>query len=408
MRLTDLEIKNLKAPATGQKLYRDDTLAGFGCRVSQGGTKTFVLVHGYDRQFLTLGRYPIISLSEARTEAKRFLAERTLGKVRPRSITFPQARTLFLEEKSRKKKSTHKSYKYHLEKHYPFKGQLSETQHDAIERRLTKLPDSEYNHALAVGHTFFRWCIKRRYITENLVFGLSRHSRPSRSRVLSDSELKFVWLASNDETLPAPFRTIVKLLILTGQRRGEVSALRADYISEGRTKPTNQFPLITWPETLTKNGKAHTFPVGSLTKQILPPYSNNSSGLLFPARGKPNTPFNGWSKSKALLDELSGVADWTLHDLRRTFATRLAELGTPIHVVEKLLNHISGTTGGLVGIYQQYQYWDEQVTAISAWERRLSASELYRFRVGDYRVIFEVLHGTIWILAIKRRDEAYR
>ena len=83
MSLTDISLRSLKAPEKGQKLYRDSTLAGFGCRVSQGGTKTFVLVHGVDRRFITIGRYPIISLSDARTEAKQLLAEFTLGRVDP-------------------------------------------------------------------------------------------------------------------------------------------------------------------------------------------------------------------------------------------------------------------------------------------------------------------------------------
>ncbi len=71
-------------------------------------------------------------------------------------------------------------------------------------------------------------------------------------------------------------------------------------------------------------------------------------------------------------DALAGVKDWTLHDLRRTFATGLAALGTPIHVTEKILNHVSGTSGGLVSVYQRHQFWDEQVAAIAAWEGKLA------------------------------------
>ena len=98
-----------------------------------------------------------------------------------------------------------------------------------------------------------------------------------------------------------------------------------------------------------------------------------SGEVLFPARGTEANSFNGWSKSKAALDKKLGdtVAPWTLHDLRRTFATNLAALGVPIHVTEKLLNHVSGTTGGLVGIYQRHEFWGEQIDAINKWERRL-------------------------------------
>ena len=81
----------------------------------------------------------------------------------------------------------------------------------------------------------------------------------------------------------------------------------------------------------------------------------------------------GFNKAKQRLDEKVDCPPWVLHDLRRTFATRLAALGTPIHVTEKLLNHVSGTTGGLVGIYQKHLYWEEQVAAVEAWEERLGA-----------------------------------
>ncbi|MFN3658192.1 MAG: tyrosine-type recombinase/integrase [Pseudolabrys sp.] len=366
MRLTDQTIRSLTAPPQGQKLYRDDTLPGFGCRVSQGGTRTFVLVHGEERQFLTIGRYPIISLSDARTEAKRFLAERTLGKLRPQSLNFPRAVEMFLEEKRKSKRaSTIHDYEYYLDKFFNFKGPVAEISHPDILKRLDRIKSpSMYNHALAAARGFFNWCQRRRYITDNPVTGLSPHRTVSRARVLEDTELKLIYRASDSVELPAPFRSIVKLLILTGQRRGEIAALRGGYISS--TECT-----ITLPSELTKNHQEHTFPTGALSVEILGRHTTKKDGgYIFPARGK-FTPFNGWSKAKAALDKLSGVTDWTLHDLRRTFATRLSEMGTPIHVVEKLLNHTSGVTGGLVGIYQRNQYWDEQVAAVTAWNQRL-------------------------------------
>jgi hypothetical protein len=98
MRLTDITVRNLPVPAKGQRTYFDETLSGFGCRVSQGGTRSFVLQHGSDRQLITIGRYPIITLSQARDEAKRLLAERTLGKHRPRSIPWQDAEKSFLAD----------------------------------------------------------------------------------------------------------------------------------------------------------------------------------------------------------------------------------------------------------------------------------------------------------------------
>jgi len=96
---------------------------------------------------------------------------------------------------------------------------------------------------------------------------------------------------------------------------------------------------------------------------------------LFPARGSgaPSKPFNGFSKSKLALDKKLGdkFSPWTLHDLRRTFATNLAKLGTPIHATERLLNHTSGTMSGIVAVYQRHDFQKEMREAVDKWEKRL-------------------------------------
>ena len=116
------------------------------------------------------------------------------------------------------------------------------------------------------------------------------------------------------------------------------------------------------------------FPIAALATSILASaLPKDGSTRLFPARGKSETPFNGWSKGKVALDKRANIAPWTLHDLRRTFATDLAALGTPPHVTEKLLNHVSGTVSGVAAIYNRHAYMDEMRAAIDAWEKRLSA-----------------------------------
>jgi integrase len=358
---SDTKLRSLPIPQTGQVDYWCNKLAGFGVRVSQGGSKTFVLnIHNSRR---AIGRYPLISLSKARTEAKRLLAERTLGKVRPQSITYQQAVQVFLEEKStRRRARTVADHKRHLTL-LPFKCQLTDISHDDLSRKLEKLPPSEFNHRLSCAKTFFIWAQKKRYIIDNPVIGLSPHSRPSRARVLSDDELKKVWDTCSDKAneLPQYFRIIVKLLILTGQRRGEIAALKSEYFSND---------TCTLPASLTKNGREHSFPVGRTAFATIPVSVPN--GLLFAAKGKSSTPFNGWSKSKAALDEISGVENWTLHDLRRTFATNLAKLGTSIHVIEKLLNHVSGTISGVAAVYNRSQYMPEMREAVDKWEAKLT------------------------------------
>jgi integrase len=369
--LTDIGVKALRAPERGQITYIDSTLPGFGVRVSQGGKKTFVLVHGRRRDRTTIGRYPILSLSQARNEAKRLLAERTLGNHRPASITFDEAFNLFLSTycAQRNKASTTKDYERLLRTRFlpKFRGQPLEdiTPHSiaAIVDKLLQTP-SEANYAFAVARLFFKWAVKRHYLSHTPMEGMSLPSRiRARDRVLSEPELVSVWRAA-DET-GYPFGTITKLLILTGQRRGEIAALRWDYIDQKQK-------TITLPALLTKNNRQHTFPYGDMTARIFEnvPYQD---GVLFPARGNPEQIFSGWSKCKAALDKKCVIAQWTLHDLRRTFATNLAALGTPVHVTEKLLNHSSGTFGGIVSVYQRHSYMDEMRAAVSAWDSRLTA-----------------------------------
>ena len=197
-------------------------------------------------------------------------------------------------------------------------------------------------------------------------------ARPgTRERVLSDQELAAVYKAATK--FAYPFGPIVQLLILTGQRRGEISSLKWDWIEDD---------TLTLPSSLTKNKRAHTFPLGETTRAIIESVPQHSD-YLFPAsrehvRGKSTTVFNGWPKAKRELDvavqgraKKSPVAPWTLHDLRRTFATNLAALGTPIQVTEKLLNHVSGTVSGVAAIYNRHTYMDEMRAAVTAWEAHL-------------------------------------
>ena len=121
VRLNDVALRSLKPPSKGQVDFWDKSLPCFGCRVSQGGSKTFLLKR--DNRRITLGRYPIISLADAREEAKRLLAEFTLGRIRPQSLPYSEAVKLFLADKAKSTRArTLATYKRHLSKHFPFKG----------------------------------------------------------------------------------------------------------------------------------------------------------------------------------------------------------------------------------------------------------------------------------------------
>jgi integrase len=367
MRLTDVAIHNLKAPAKGQKTYFDDALSGFGIRVSQGGIKSFVLISGRSRTRTTLGRYPVISLAGARNKARELLAQKALGKHEAPSMTFEAALDVFLPAISaRNRPGTEKNTTRLLKRHF-----LPPLRHEKLSQvtsqRLAKIIDrlwgtpSEASHAFAAIRLFFNWAVRHELVPKSPCSALQAPVlAASRERVLTDEELKQLLAWANSES--STFSTLIRLLILTGQRRGEIVALAGEMVDLDAA-------TITLPATLTKNGRQHTFPVGPVAGAILK--THRRDGLLFRGRGT-DKPFDGWSKSKSALDRECPLAPWTIHDLRRTFATRLAALGTPIHVTEKLLNHVSGTISGVAAIYNRHAYMDEMRHAIEAYEGHLA------------------------------------
>lgn len=363
--LSDAGLRSIEPPAKGTVDFWDTKFKGFGVRVSQGGTKTFVLnIHKARR---SLGRYGIVTLAEARTEARRILAQKTLGQTRPQSITFPTAFDVFIAEKEKSRRArTIKDYRRLINLHFPFKGQLAEIKHHDIERRLVRIKSrSEHNHALQNAKTFFTWAQKRRYIPDNPTIGFTKHKLPNRARVLTDAELKSIWEATAEPTI---HNTIVRLLILTGQRKGEIAKLRPEYYSHNQQ-------TICLPSEVTKNGREHTFPISTQAASLLAICHSDGSALvsgrlLFPARGHSSKHFNGWSKSKAALDKACGVKSWRLHDLRRTFRTLHGKLKTPPHIAERLVNHISAQTDVEI-IYDQYKYLPEMREAMDAYQSYL-------------------------------------
>lgn len=333
-RLTDLEVKKIQPPAKGQVIHLDNSLPGFGLRVSQGGTKTFVLTYGKERTRITIGRYPLISLADAREEAKRKLAEFTLTG-RSSSPSLQTLTTSFLRDvEQRAKPRTYQGYKRLLDRHLKLTKSTADVQPRDLSRIFDKLQDTpqERSHLIAVVKMLFRYAQLHGHINHNPAIGFVVHPPKARHRTLTEPELSTIWRVTTTDT----FDTIVKLLILTGQRRGEIQHISIDG------------DLATIPGEHTKNGRPHTFPVDEITKGLF---------------AEPLA-FNGWGKAKARLDQRAGIAPWTLHDLRRTYATIHAKLGTPPHIIERLLNHATGKVSGVAAVYNRYQYLDEMREAV--------------------------------------------
>lgn len=368
--LSDAAIRAAKPRGERFTLW-DDTLKGFGIRVFPGGAKSFIVLIGPGRR-QTIGRYnpPHFTLSDARTEAKRILAEKTLGRVKPAHTAFEDAVTAFLAEREKSlRPRTLADYKRLLAKHFPYgRASVAAVTPRMILGNLKGLPQAERHHAFAVGRTFFQFCVSEHLIDRSPMADMEPPAASkSRERVLTDIELAAVYKAAlAGET---HFHRIIALCLLTGQRRGEIARLERSWLKDD---------LLTIPSEVTKNGRTHTFPIGPQAQAVLKAVPVLSARYFFPAsrdrvKGKPATVFNGWGKPKAAFDQECGVLDWTIHDIRRSVSTGMAALGVQQVVVEKLLNHVSGgSLSQIAAVYNRHQYLDEMRSALSQWEARLS------------------------------------
>ena len=182
-----------------------------------------------------------------------------------------------------------------------------------------------------------------------------------RSRVLPIGELAAVWRASGDDA----YGRIVKLLMLSGCRAGEIGGLRLDEIRDD---------VIVLPATRTKNKRAHLVPLAAPALVVLAGWTKRYGDFVFAQRG-----FRSWSYGKQRLDARLAKAKvqldpWTVHDLRRSVATGMAEIGIQPHIVEAVLNHVSGHKAGIAGVYNRATYEKEKKVALATWADHLLAA----------------------------------
>jgi integrase len=224
------------------------------------------------------------------------------------------------------------------------------------------------NRVLSAVRKLFNWCVARDVIQVSPCTLVTPPApERSRDRILSDDELRFVWNAADGDGLP--FGPLVKLLVLTGQRLAEVGGMRWDELDlEGR--------LWTLPAERVKNGERHEVPLSEPVVAILTalPRIKTTKGFVFTTRR--DAAVSGFSRAKDRLDaaiaaalpaDCAPIDHWTFHDLRRTMASGMARLGIQLPVIEKVLNHTSGTFRGVVGVYQRHSFADEKRKALDAW-----------------------------------------
>ncbi len=366
--LTDVSVRALKAPARGQTTVWDKN-SPVGVRVSSGGTKQYIVLTGSGKR-RTIGKVGIITLAEARAEAKRILAQKTLGLIKkPSAINFETAVALFIEDNYRDKSPRTKSEaKRLLESHFVpafRKRPLSEITDTEIGQQLARLGNrpSEQLHAFRSLRTMLRWCTRppRRFIPHSPLEGYEPPSTDRKgTRVLTDAELVKVWRACEGQ-----FGSMVRLLILWGTRNGETGRLRRDWIEDG---------VLTIPGQFTKNGRAHAIPLLPMSQAILDAQPHQGA-FYFPGRLLSESHFNdgSWGKFKKALEKRAGVYGWQLRDIRRTFRSNLAKLRVSREVAEVLLNHVTGANkNDLDEIYDRYDYLSEKREALAKWEERLT------------------------------------
>jgi integrase len=198
-----------------------------------------------------------------------------------------------------------------------------------------------------------------------IVRGMAQKGEKARDRVLSDEELAAIWKAA--DTLPSPLKQYVHLLMLTGQRSGEIKALEWSEINK-------QDGLIEFSGAKYKNGESHTIPMTSMVAEIvetLPKFDKCSYAVT--TNGK--DAINCDSHLKGKLDEAiraaghKAIKGWRPHDIRRTVRTNLSKLGIPSDIGERVMGHV---IGGVRGVYDRHSFNDEKRRALTAWESYLS------------------------------------
>jgi integrase len=232
-----------------------------------------------------------------------------------------------------------------------------------LERRNDSSSDPRARAMHSVLSKMFNWAAEKRRVGRNPLDVLKRPSAPkARDRVLDDSEIVALWRAADEAS--KPFDAVLKLMLLTGARLNEAAQMEASELSE-------DLSVWTIPGARTKNHRVHQVPLSPLARDVIAKVERlDGCRFVFSTTGR--TPVSGFSKTKTRLDaKMEGVAPWRLHDLRRTAATGMGELGIPPHIIELCLNHVSGARAGVAGTYNRSVQMTERRAALERWAEHI-------------------------------------
>jgi integrase len=374
MKLTQSSIAKLTS-SKADEIFFDDELPRFGVRLRAGGSRKYVVQYrqaGIPRRY-TVGPTATMTLDEARKRARKVLvavddgrnpgAEKETARAAS-GLIFAAVAADFVGA-CRLKPRTMYDYNYHLKRLWKplHKLPLGGISRQVVASHLSIIAKENgtvtANRARSTLSSMFAWAIGEGLCESNPIIGTNVQEEKARERVLTDAELSAIWKAAPDDD----YGHIIKLLMLTGQRRDEIGALRWSEIDPD-TK------LIALSSTRTKNGIEHRIPLSGEAMAIIE-HCIRHRDLLF--GGGPNG-FAAWSRKKLELDKACGVKNWTVHDLRRTVATRMADIGVQPHVIEAVLNHVSGHKAGVAGIYNRSTYATEKRAALELWANHLAVA----------------------------------
>ncbi|MBP0447285.1 site-specific integrase [Roseomonas sp. SSH11] len=401
-KLSDKIVADATCPE-GKKdaLLFDDALPGFGVRITAGGKRVFLLQYrnGAKVRRVVLGTFG----TELTTSQARKKAETLRGQVRDQRDPVAErkaAQAAALEAEAQSKAAAAaRAYTierlieqwttHHLaERSASYRAATPKTLRSVLAKWLdapaSSLAQTDAVHLLdevkaergpiaanrvrALARSCWGWAVKRGALAVNPWMATPQPARETaRERVLSDLELAALWRAA--EALDHPWAPIVQILILTGQRRGEVAGMAwAELELDGA--------LWSMPGERTKNGQPHTVPLApAVLALIRKAPQRKGAALVF--EGPRKTAPSGFGKVKERLDDAMRAEakkarrpfhPWVIHDIRRTVATGLQRLGVRLEVTEAVLNHISGSRSGIVGVYQRHGWEREKAEALKAWE----------------------------------------
>jgi integrase len=376
--LTDVAVRRLRPPERGRREVWDAALPGFAVRITENGKRSFVLMtrlRGRPLR-LTLGAWPATSLADARDRARDAIQKCARGedpRVEKRAVagnapdTVEKVAAAFVAQwcqpRNRSWEEQERLLTQHVVPHWTGRrlAEIARADVVALTDMIAQTTPIQANRTLAVLKKMFRWALDRDLIQAHPAVGLTPPApERQRDRVLTDAELRKLWPAF--VAMAYPWGIALRVVLLTAVRRGEAEEMAWSELDLASG-------LWTIPAERNKVNVALVVPVPSLGIEALAGVPRmDGCPYVFSTRG--NRPIRDWSGAVETATELSGVTDWSAHDLRRTVRTNLSRLGVASDIAERVLGHV---IPGVRRVYDRYEYLAEKRDALERWAAHLTA-----------------------------------